>query len=406
MTTLRFPTRIIAHCILLCACIEWSQSQAAPQSRAPQIGPSFQELALKAASAREAGDLGKAAGLYRKALSLKPNWQEGLWYVGSLSYDRNQYPQAVADLRRLTTLNSSLGEAWALLGLSEFETHDFSGALRHLERARRLGLSDHQELANVSDYHLAILLNARGRCDEGRALLSNLFLSGVKSEDVQVALGLTLLRVPLLPQQLDPSEDALIHSAGELAALITEKKYGDADHAFQDLLKQYPSTPFAHYAYGAMLASQGMEDASEEQFRQETLLTPDSALAYTEWAFIELQAERYDSALSLARTAGRLAPHFFMPHYLLGTVFLVRGEIAASVAQLETARRLAPESVEVLYSLARAYAKAGKPELARREHAEFARLKSLEAAAAGDNPPVREMPIAGPTLAQPAPSPQ
>jgi predicted Zn-dependent protease len=197
-------------------------------------------------------------------------------------------------------------------------------------------------------------------------------------------LGLSMLRVPLLPSQLDPSKDALIHSAGEIAAFIAQRQYEQADLAFQHFLKQYPSTPFAHYAYGAMLAARGQEGAAEAQFREETQVTPESALAFAEWAFIEFRAQHYETALPLAQTATRLEPRFFMAHYVFGDILLANGDTSASVTQLETARRLAPESPEIRYSLARAYAKAGKPALAKREHAEFLHLRARKDAALHD----------------------
>ena len=45
-----------------------------------------------------------------------------------------------------------------------------------------------------------------------------------------------------------------------------------------------------------------------------------------------------------------------------------------AIDSLETARRLAPDSPEVRFSLARAYAKAGRAEEAARERAEFIKL--------------------------------
>jgi tetratricopeptide (TPR) repeat protein len=370
-----YPTFVLG-CVVCFASLGWIILPASAQTQRVHEKTGFDNLALRAATARDTGDVPGSIKLYREALRRKPEWQEGWWYLGSLLYDNNRYADAVKALHRLTSLNSNLGAAWALLGLSEFETHDFSQSLLHLERAQRLGVGDHEELADVTHYHLAILLNSQGQCEGAQNLLSNLLLQGKNSEDVQVGLGLSMLRVPLLPAQLDPSRDALIHSAGEIAALIARRQYEQADLAFQRFLNHYPSTPFAHYAYGAMLATRGQEDAAEAQFREETQVTPDSALAYTEWAFIEFRAQHYDAALPLAQTATRLAPGFFMAHYVLGDILLASGDSLASVTQLETARRLAPESPEIRYSLARAYAKAGKPALAKREHAEFLRIRS------------------------------
>src|SRR6266480_1162630 len=365
---------IFAHGFL---CIGLSLISSSAGAQAPSAGAiSFKGITQRAETAREKGDIPAAIHLYRQALLQKPGWQEGWWYYGSLLYDSNKYPQAAGALRRLITLNPKLGGAWALLGLSEYETHDFDRAFDHLQRAREVGFGENQSLADVADYHLAVLLNAHGECEPARSLLSSLLLRGVNSEDVQIGLGMSLLRVPLLPTQLDPSKDALIHDAGSTAGLIAHKEYEKADEAFQALLTKYPATPFAHYAYGSMLASRGQEDAAKAQFREETTITPDSALPYMEWAFIESKGWDYQEALPLARKAVELSSNSFLAHYLLGNALLATGDTHGSVANLENARHLAPDSPEVRYSLARAYAKAGNPQLARREQTEFTKLQA------------------------------
>jgi predicted Zn-dependent protease len=353
----------------------WLLSSTQAQIRATRA-ISFADVSKRAEAARDNGDVPAAIRLYHQALILKPGWQEGLWYYGSLLYDSNKYPQAISPLRRLTALNAKLGGAWALLGLSEYETHEFHQAFEHLRRAKELGFGEAQSLADVADYHLAILFNVQGESDRARSLFSSLLLRNVNSEDVQIGLGMSLLRVPLLPSQLDPSKDALIHDAGSTAALIAYKEYEKADQAFQVLLTKYPATHFAHYAYGAMLASRGQEDAAKAQFREEIAITPDSALPYMESAFLESKAGNYEEALLLARKAVQLSPNSFLAHYLLGNALLAAGDTHDSVANLETARHLAPESPEVRYSLARAYAKAGNPQLARREQGEFTKLQA------------------------------
>jgi predicted Zn-dependent protease len=127
-----------------------------------------------------------------------------------------------------------------------------------------------------------------------------------------------------------------------------------------------------------MLAAQGKDDAAEDQFREETKLTPNSGLAYTEWAFLEVRATHYDEAVSLARKALQLSPNAFIAHYVLGQALLATGKSSAAVAELKRASDLAPESPEIRYSLSRAYAKTGQDVLSRREQAEFLRLKKLQ----------------------------
>jgi predicted Zn-dependent protease len=229
------------------------------------------------------------------------------------------------------------------------------------------------------DFHIAVLLNVHGESEAANLLLSSLLLRGRHSEDLQVALGLCLLRVPLLPSQVDPSKDAVVHDAGSLAAVIAHKQYEAAEAGFRGFLAKYPGTAFVHYAWGTMLAKEGKDDAAEAQLEGETKLNPNSALAYSEWAFLALKASRYDRAASLARKAIQLSKNSFTAHYVLGSALLATGQTEASVAELEQARNMVPESPEIRYGLSRAYAKLGKNELAKQEAAEFARLKAKPA---------------------------
>lgn len=375
-TTIRSTKRIVPGlglrwvgcCVVALSLIE-GHAQSRKQSPAG-------EIVRQAESAREKGDVPAAIRLYHRALIQSPNWQEGWWYYGSLLYDNNQYPQAAVALRRLVGLNPKLGGAWAMLGLSEYETNDFNHALKHLRRAKTEGIGEDQSLVNVADYHLALLLNAHGEFERAHSLFSALVLRGVNSEDLQIGLGMNLLRVPLLPPQLDPSKDALVHDAGNVAAMTAKKQYDQADAGFRQLLTRYPSAHFTHYAYGAMLASHGREDLAKAQFREETVLTPESGLPYMEWAFLESKAGNYGDALPLAQKAVALSKDSFVAHYLLGSSLLATGKFPESVIQLEVARRLAPDSPEVRYSLSRAYAKTGQREQARREQEAFTKLRA------------------------------
>jgi len=337
---------------------------------------SIRDLIQHATAAREKGDSAHAIELYRKATAQKPDWQEGWWYLGSLLYDGGRFSAAAQVLHRLTVLNPNLGGAWGLLGLSEFESTRYDEALKDLQLATSLGAGDDQTLEDVVDYHLALLLNVRGESEAANVLLYSLLLRGHHSEDLQVALGLALLRVPLLPSQLDPSKDAILHDAGSLAAVIAHRQYEAADAGFNGLLTKYPGTAFVHYAWGAMLAKEGKDAAAEAQFEEETKLNPDSSLAYSEWAYLAFKSSHYDQAISLARKAIGLSANSFTAHYVLGSALLATGKTEASVGELEQARKLVPESPEIRYGLSRAYAKLGQKELAKQEAAEFERLKS------------------------------
>ena len=92
----------------------------------------FDQLAQAAKQARDENRDDSAIDFYQQALKLKPEWDEGLWYLGTLLYEKENYVGAGAALRRFLDQNPGNGKGWALLGLSEYETHEYAQALDHL----------------------------------------------------------------------------------------------------------------------------------------------------------------------------------------------------------------------------------------------------------------------------------
>src|SRR5262245_8570973 len=118
----------------------------------------FDEIAKRASQAREQNNLEEAVRLYRGALKIKPTWLEGWWDLGTILYDSDRYEEARPAFRRVTNLKPDGAPAWAMLGLCEFEMHDYAPGLQHLSRAQAMGgMRDNQELNSVAQYHLAIL---------------------------------------------------------------------------------------------------------------------------------------------------------------------------------------------------------------------------------------------------------
>ena len=347
--------------------------RAAPSSTSAE----FARVSKQASQTRKANQLDKAIVLYQEAVKLNPRWDEGWWYLGTLYYDTNQYARGVAAFRNLVELDRDYGQGWAMLGLCEFETHDYRNSIIHLQTGLSKGLGGNVELINAVNYHRALIENMRGDFDGAQTTLSALVARGVLSNVVKFALGMSLLRVPLLPSQVDPSKDALINQAGEVGELIALDDYDQADTAFQKLIKDYPTTPFVHYAYGSMLARLARYDEAEKQFNKEIKVNPQSAMAYLQLAFVDLRLNRGKDALPLAEKAVQLAPDSFAAHYLLGRALLGAGQVQEAVKELELARKFGPFSPEVRYSLAEALARDHRPKAAARQRAEFVRLNAI-----------------------------
>ncbi len=289
-----------------------SSSQSAVESN----DTTFATVAQSAAAAREAGLVEKALGDYERAVQIRGDWEEGWWYLGTLRYDVGQYAKAIPPLKRVLELDSAMGGAWTFLGLCEFETGNYTDALADLKKGQVFDNSDDPEIARVSQFHVALLLIRAGDFDEAYSILKNSFVNE-PTEQVKIAMGLALLRVPLLPQEIDPSRDALLHAASDSFSALARGNATEIDRSFRGLLQAFPQTPYLHYQFGKALASfNRLEEALNEE-RAEIKLSPASELPRIEISRIELHASHLKNAVEAAREAVNLNPDSLAAHEVL-----------------------------------------------------------------------------------------
>jgi tetratricopeptide (TPR) repeat protein len=322
-------------------------------------GGSFDALARRAASAREEGRLDEASRLYREALSLRPRWAEGLWYLGTLAYEQDRHAECRDSFRRLVALQPKAGSAWALRGLCEARLREFGPALAHLEKGLALPPLESEAMERVALYHQALLLARAGRFEEALVPLGRLVRSQAETPELADACGLSLLRRPALPDEVPAAERPLLAEAGRAYCSWLARRTDEARRRFEALLERYPAERHLHYGHGLVLAQQGAPEAPAS-FRRETELFPDHALAHLELAFSLLQRGDPGAALPAAEAAVRLAPGVFASHLALGRALVETGSFARGVAELEAAAKLAPNVPETFLHLGNAYARAGR----------------------------------------------
>jgi tetratricopeptide (TPR) repeat protein len=283
-------------------------------------------LANAAAAARDQNHVEEAIRDYREALKLRPDWQEGLWSLGTLEYDRDHYAEAVPAFQRLTQLAPESGPGWTFLGLCEYETKDYAKALQDLAKGQRLGGTDDAEILRVAKYHLAMLMSRFGNFDGATAILRSLLAQGQTGTQIKTALGLAVLRVPLVPEEVDPSRDALLQEAGEAGALVAQGQTASGLSGFESVAQKNPEIPYIHLAYGEALFGARKYLEAVQQCRKEIALSPESAAA----------------------------------HELLGKSMEAAGEREKARDELATARKL-PRQMGVEERVARLYENRGGP---------------------------------------------
>lgn len=351
-----------------------SQKQSQP-ARSRQAA-TFNDLAKRADEARQAGRLSDAVALYVEALQQKPDWSEGWWYVGTILYDQDRYSEARDAFRNLTALQPKNAPAAALLGLCEYQTREYERALVNLQKARLLGLGDHQELISVTRYHAAILMTRLEQFEVGFEILREFAREQNESPKVIEAFGINVLRLPFLPTELPPDKREIVLMAGRAAYDWARRQTPEARQGFEALVARYPQAPNVHYVFGAFLLLQDA-DAALAEFRKELEISPSHAPAMLQIAFEYIKRGEYSTALPYAEKAVQIAPNLFPGRNALGRILLETGEVERAIRELEEGVKLAPDSPEMHFVLARAYAKAGRKEEAAREREIFTKLDRM-----------------------------
>jgi tetratricopeptide (TPR) repeat protein len=316
-------------------------------ARAQQANADFDSLAQSAAAARDAGHSAEAIQLYRRALELRRDWAEGWWYLGTLLYDADQFRDAIPAFKKVLSLAPDAPGTLNFLGLCEYETGDYDSALQQLKRAYPPNPQEEPQLARVAAYHLVLLLNRAGSFAAANEILSKDLSSGAPSELVIFAFGVTSLRVPLLPQEVDPSKDALLQSAGRLALLVAQNQPLQALDGYTALLQQYPDVPFLHAACAAALRAAGREKESAAQLQLESKLHPSSSTSAS--AIASLYANnaarvRFGLRPSSPRSASASAGDSSDDAWQRATQLFASAQYAESISPLKTTIAAHPEN--------------------------------------------------------------
>ena len=339
--------------------------------------PDFDSVARQAAEVRDASRTDEAIELYRRALELRPGWKEGLWFLGSLEYDRERFPEARDVMRRFVASEPDAGPGFVLLGMSEFQTREYARALTHLQRGLAQGLGGREEMTRSAWYLTAVLLTRFERFDESMEVLLSPRFREQRDARVMEALGAAALRMPLLPAEIPAARREMFSIAGEAASAFAARDDVKAATLLRQLVEQYPDEPGIHLLYGDLLMKSRPEEGIE-QMRRELEVAPDNIHARIQIASEYVREDKSENALPFARQAVALAPGASDAHLVLGQALVGSGDLAAGIRELEAARDAAPKDSRVRWALARAYFAAGRKADGDREAAEMERLKSAE----------------------------
>ncbi len=339
--------------------------------KAGSVDATLQKLSKQGEDDRQSNKIDDAIAVYKKGVALKPNWDEGWWYLGTLYYDLDQYADGRDAFKHLTVIKPEVAAGWAMLGLCEFQTRDYPSSLKHVRRGVELGIGAEQNISDVVHYHYALLLTRNGEFEEAMKTLGLFAQRNIDQPEYVEAMGIAALRKPLLPSELPPAEREMILDVGRAMYDATALKTAVAATELKAAVDKYPNQPNIHYLYGSFLLFSDV-DAGLAEIKKELIATPNHVPALVTLASEYLRVQDYKTALPYAEAAVKANSNSFPAHAVLGRV-LSEGDIdpKRGVVELEEARSLAPGSPQVHMALASAYTKVGRKEDATKERQEF-----------------------------------
>jgi predicted O-linked N-acetylglucosamine transferase (SPINDLY family) len=267
----------------------------------------------------QAGRLGRAEALYRKALQKHPDHSEALHLLGVVAYQCGETDQAIALIERALPQLADLPEAHLNLGNALRE----AGKLAEAEERYR------QAIALDPDYGMAHCNLARVLNDRGQ------FEAALESSRHSIAL------IPEFP-------GAHVNCA---AALMGLERFTEAEAPLRRALDLMPERAATHRDLGQVLTELGRSDEAVASYQRAVALEPDDFEAHYNLAAALRAQNRFEDAVTSYRQAIMLRPGSAEGHTRLGNLLKTLGKPEEAVASHQKALALAPDNPMVLNNL-------------------------------------------------------
>jgi tetratricopeptide (TPR) repeat protein len=339
-----------------------SAGRAIAQSTPPQ----FDDLAARAAAARDSGNIPQAIDLYNQAAQLKPDWAEGWFYLGLLQYNSNSFQPAIEAFNHFLQLQPNAPPAMALRGLCEFETGAYDDALRDLDTAVNKGAANEPRNEQIIRYHLAQLLARDGRFQDALTQYQFFAVKQMDDPDLLLGIGLAGMRSTALPKDIPANAKPILEEAGRAGYVFLSGDSQGGDTAFRQLFDRYPKMPNLHFFFGILLFTHA-PDLAIPQFQDEVAISPSNAAAHAILGYSLMMIGRFEEAKPEAELALAGAPGMEMAKIALGHALAETGDPARAAELLNQVLQGDPNNLEAHLGLAALYSRTGNREEASRE---------------------------------------
>ncbi len=344
----------------------------------------FSELSRRASEAVDRNP-DEAVKLYRQALTLRKDWPEGWFYMGTSFFQLGKFAEARDALRKAVTLQPQRGTPAAFLGMAEYELGDYKQGLTDMLKGESKGLADDKAFVAAVHYRAALACLRLSDFVQALEQLRTLVRAGNNSDSIVAALGLCALNISSTPDQVPQSRRSLVMAAGKAAWAFVAERAQESGPLFKDLVEQYPNEPWVHYINGVFLIDRDPA-AAENEFQKELQLSPLNVQARVQIALLLMKRGESEAAVKMATEAANLQPANALCQATAGRALLSAGHVKDAIAALQKAEKLAPDAALTHFYLAQAYRRAGRAAEAQKEKAEWERTRAKQEPEVVQNP--------------------
>ncbi|MDR0717004.1 MAG: PEP-CTERM system TPR-repeat protein PrsT [Azoarcus sp.] len=312
-------------------------------------------------------DPAKARAAAQQAVASWPNDPRALEILGQAQMANRDYRQAAATAGKLASLLPKSPQPLLALANAQRAAGDTAAAEAAIKKALEIRPDDPQAQRQV----IAGLLAKKdfaGALKVARAMqrqAANAVLGHSLEGDIQAASGKNPEAIAAYRQafKLGGLSEQFVRLH---AALLRGNQSGEAEKLAQTWLKTQPKDHVGRTYLAERAMTAGRYAESLLLYRELVGMAPGNALLLNNLAWVAFQVKD-GQALAYAERAGALAPDNPAILDTLGTIQIDRGQTQQGLANIERAVKLAQDIPALRLSLAKAYARLGRRDDARRE---------------------------------------
>lgn len=325
---------VIGVAALAATLLAGASALAGGQQPTPSSGPVGQ--LAHADSLLKQGEPNQALALLKQLEAQYPGMTGLDARIGNIYYQKRDYINAVAYLKKATQENPNDGESVQLLGLSYYLMGHLPQAIPLLEKVQSW-----MPRPNVTgSYILGISYMQTRQFDKARAAFAKMFSVPADSAGAYEALAKMML-----------GQDFEAEAVGQL----------------QKALQLNPRLPMAHFMLGEIYLYKSNVPGALAEFQKELAINPIAWYVYWRMGDAYTRIENWNEAERALKQAAWLNPDFSGPYILLGKVELKKGLPHLAAGFLERALKIDPNNYSAHYMLGTAYKQLGRTADADRE---------------------------------------